>query len=734
MALTLWSRTMTFGAACFAAMYVFSSIVVAAEVAIPPRPPRPVDYDPTPLPKIELSAKHPRIWFSAADVPAMRERCRGPQAAVLERAKRQAEDLQQSDLSRAVGLAFLYQMTGEAAYARKAIAVAQGRKAFDWVTNFNAGYPYSGSWGMTDPLACVFDWCYDQLSGEDRQIIGGELRKELAHGPYRARFHEPEYMNVWLSEILALYGAGIDDALASEHLASYNRAIHQFAFMADAIHADGAMGDYQFQYLYFMLFPELWYRATGDNLFNTCGFYHNQPMYLMYSLLPDHGLLPNDGDGGFAGPGAEPWENRLSASEAYLFAWRNNNPHARWLAREAVKWPRGRPWQPWQQLAWSGDSGPEKPLSELPPVKLFPSNQIAIMRSGWNLNADSTDTVAAFYCRPMEGHTHYDAGHFTIYRGPDRMVQDAGFYCITTEAYYHRNFYTRTVAHNCVLIDDPNEELVHPDSQFMTALDGGQMAGDVAHYDQARRAGAGYGYRGEIGNFIDDPHYTYLFADLTPAYNARKAVRVTRSFLFLKPSTFLVADWVTSVNPQTPKRWLLQLPGQPALEGAEKVVAGESEAGIIESFDARRATITCGKSKLTLQTLAPQQAVLRRIGGPGYSAWSAGKNWEPPPYPAGYSAAGREEKQKKAEKASHCWRIEVQPAAEGATAVFLNVLDIAAADTVAPPRAAPLNRGEAIGCTLQRAGTSIEILFSPDGRAQVDGQEIGRSVPSLKPF
>jgi hypothetical protein len=282
-----------------------------------------------------------------------------------------------------------------------------------------------------------------------------------------------------------------------------------------------------------------------------------------------------------------------------------------------------------------------------------------------------------------------------------------------------------------VLIDDPDERLI-PDSRFMTSLDGGQVAGDFSHYGESKRAGIGVGYRGEIEVFVDDPRYTYLFADLTPAYQGTKAARVTRSFFFLKPGTFLVADWVTSVKPQSPKRWLLQLPARPTVEGTERVVAGTAEAGIVESSNARLATVTCGKSKLTLQNLAPERALLRRIGGPGYSAWSAGKNWEPPPMTA--DTPSMQHKRKLAEAASRCWRIEIEPAERGATAVFLNVLDVSAAGAVTPPRAVLVQRGEVVGAAVTRDGASMEILFSADGRARVDGTQIGRSVPPLQPF
>ena len=90
-------------------------------------------------------------------------------------------------------------------------------KRFGWVKPNEKSLPY-GQWyaGHADPLACVFDWCFDQLSDAERKAIGGVLREEVAFGPYRTRFHEPFWMASWLSEILALYGAGIDDKLAEK--------------------------------------------------------------------------------------------------------------------------------------------------------------------------------------------------------------------------------------------------------------------------------------------------------------------------------------------------------------------------------------------------------------------------------------------------------------------------------------------------------------------------------------
>jgi hypothetical protein len=699
-------------------------------------PPRPIAWDPAPLPEVKLPTTRPRIWFTAADLPVLRKRCQTTHAGDLQALQKNAEAGGGRSGVAAFCLAFLYQMTGEAKYAQQAIRLACEVKPFGWVRPNEQSLPY-GDWfaGQADPLACVFDWCYDQLSDADRKAIGGVLREELVRGPYRTRFHECWWMPAWLSEILALYGAGIDDALAAAALADYNRSIHQFVGVADEIHADGAMGDYHYQYREMMTWPEMWLRATGENLFEKSAFYRAQPEYLLYLIMPAGHWLANDGDGPTDVLGGLSYSFMPDAATFHFYGWRNNQPSARWLARHMQGWPHAGIERRWQAILWADDSRQEKPLRELPPVKFFPSNGVAILRSGWDLAANSTDTVAAFYCRPFESHTHLDAGHFVIWRGLDELAGRGGFYW-GTEHPYHHNYFRRTVPHNCLLIHDPDEGSSLRMGRFASANDGGQLPGDPAHYPLSHRLLMGnnpYFYRGEICCFADKPGFTYLFADLTPAYSAAKAGRVSRALLWLKPDSFVICDRLSATKAEFPKRWLLQMANRPTVHGAEKIVAGTSEAGIVEAADAHGAVIARGRSKLWLQTLLPERPLFRRIGGPGYGCWCDGKNWEPPP--------GSEEKMvEKGRDAAEAalatmrfWRIEIEPAERAADAVFLNVLDVGSADGAAPPAATPLRRDGAVGATLQRAAAH-EILFYPDGRVSIDGRVVGQASEPLKPY
>ena len=143
-----------------------------------------LDYDPAPLPHVQLPAEHPRVWFTAKDLPELRRRCQTTHKSYFDAIiDRGIQDGGQPGI-RPFNLAFLYQITGEPKYARQAIELARNVKPFGWVHPDGQSLPY-GEWyaGLADPLACVFDWCYDQLSPEERKAIGGALRKSCCTAP-----------------------------------------------------------------------------------------------------------------------------------------------------------------------------------------------------------------------------------------------------------------------------------------------------------------------------------------------------------------------------------------------------------------------------------------------------------------------------------------------------------------------------------------------------------------------
>src|SRR4029079_16879415 len=120
---------------------------------------------------------------------------------------------------------------------------------------------------------------------------------------------------------------------------------------------------------------------------------------------------------------------------------------------------------------------------------------------------------------------------------------------------YGINAYKRTVAHNSLLILDPSEKF---SVRFTNAAnDGGQLWTDedenlkgakIIAYD-ARRA------------------YTYICADLTPAYASKKASLVRRQLVYVRPGTVVILDRVISPHPEFQKVWQCYLSGAATQSG-----------------------------------------------------------------------------------------------------------------------------------------------------------------------
>ena len=110
------------------------------------------------------------------------------------------------------------------------------------------------------------------------------------------------------------------------------------------------MGDYLYQYRNMMLWPEMWLRATGENLFEKSSFYRSTPEYLLYSVLPAGHWLSNDGDGPQDAAGGLGYSFMPDLATFGFYAWRNNNPYARWFAAHMQGWPHAGWERPWQAI------------------------------------------------------------------------------------------------------------------------------------------------------------------------------------------------------------------------------------------------------------------------------------------------------------------------------------------------------------------------------------------------
>lgn len=268
-------------------------------------------------------------------------------------------------------------------------------------------------------------------------------------------------------------------------------------------------------------------------------------------------------------------------------------------------------------------------------------------------------------------HQHYEAGNFEIFRYAP-LATESGEYS-DWKSPHAANWLIRTIAHNCILIHQPDEVFNHNrrPSDGVIANDGGQgnnaiVAGTLEQWkkQQAKME------RGDIVAYQNTPEFMYVAGDCTKAYAPSKAAQVVRQLVFLRPHTFVIIDRVTSTKAEYGKTWLLHCTNEPKL--------GQ-----------RTAEIASGQGRLFVQTLLPKETRMEKIEGYTYG----GKTYE--------AAKGA------LNKAADRWRIEVKPASPRTGDLFVHALSTekAPAATVTTEGASVRVKGEGWEVMLDGKGT-----------------------------
>ena len=325
-------------------------------------------------------------------------------------------------------------------------------------------------------------------------------------------------------------------------------------------------------------------------------------------------------------------------------------------------------------LIFYNPSIPAKTLDSLPLSRLFPSpSGMMIARTKWDIDKKGENSNAMVVLMNMKeyqakNHTHLDIGHFGIYY-KGHLALDAGIYQGKDEnngwgKSNYVNYYARTIAHNSLLILDPNEPTPYEGSNVKAiSRDGGQFSFKNRAYDSTEEMlNAGKTAQilaTEISPGIA-PDYSYLKGDMTASYNVPKNVAdypakvdtVRRSFVFLNfknedvPGALIVLDKITSTNASFKKTWLLHSQNEPNING--------DEIGFESIQNGRNGKL---QNNVILPEINNQQ--IEKIGGAGKEYWVDGKNWGT----VTQEDAGQ-------------WRIELSPKQQALSDNFLNVIQV----------------------------------------------------------
>lgn len=331
------------------------------------------------------------------------------------------------------------------------------------------------------------------------------------------------------------------------------------------------------------------------------------------------------------------------------------------------------------------DSGLQpKPHSGLPLSRYFPYPiGTMIARTGWDDHVDPQSDTAVVEmkvgCVKFNNHMHLDSGAFQIYyRGA--LAIDSGIYQgdengdgkidSKTEGYgrvHDGHYYKQTIAHNCMLVYDPDEQVIWHSPRHNN---GGQRWPNQGREPNDLEVIQTQGYTsGEvlahaIGPDQQAPEFTHIKGDITDAYTS-KVSSYKRSFVFLNlgqsnvPAVLMVHDWMTTFDAGFDKYWLCHAMEEPVLsaDGKQFTINRSGAVGKYGSYSGR----------LVTSMILPQaeNRIVEKVGGQGREFEGLG----------GVNYPTRPLESIQTEEPGS-WRVQIRPKVESRNDVFFNVMQV----------------------------------------------------------
>ena len=523
------------------------------------------------IPATVLSAADgPSLVFSKDDLPALRQRIAGGDAAVAwEALKARADaccdpaspgyaDPERLDAepggqvrpqvlghtfgrrltSWAEDLGLAYQVTGDEKYGRHGAAILMAAVQRLPVTDPRPAKSFAGARGdIVRGLAVGYDWLGELLDAKQREqfarVAADYVRNILAEAHREGTWWVPyhNFMGVagGAAGCLALK---LRDAYPDEAPGWVTDCTQIVATYLDAgFDEQGACFEGTGYGVYGLtnatLFAEALRRSGGPDLLQHPKLLRVPHFYAM-SVLPGERVVEARNDANYAG---------LDNPLFLLLAQRRPSPLAAWL------WERCGGGTEALRIVWDSDLTPEAPSTL---CEHFEGRGLCVFRTGW----ETEDLMFSVEAGPYHKVTHNqaDKGSFTLYGLGQRWAIDSGYG--NNQLPGGRD---QTEAHNCVLIDGEGQAL----------------------------SGAGLGTDGTIARYADEPGYGYCLADATDAYNRNSAGKpgavvrhALRHALFLKPRGGVPAYAVVLddiVKDDDPHRytWLLHTAANTEIETEE---------------------------------------------------------------------------------------------------------------------------------------------------------------------
>ncbi|WP_300794117.1 heparin/heparin-sulfate lyase HepB [uncultured Bacteroides sp.] len=631
-------------------------------------------------------SEHPRLYLRSSDIPELKQRLKNPEIVKtikkMEKLSKNRTPEEESKAPAKSGFRYYaemrgvtsrvqldaldYLVSGDKSVARKAITAM-----LDTLRNTNYGTKGDLSRASGSMLMCgamVYDWCYDQMKDSEKKAYINEfvrIAKTMECG-YPPKNTEPiaGHSSEWMV-LRDMLSAGI--AVYDEYPDMYNYVVtmmykdyipaRNFIYSGHNYHQGSSYANVRFS----NDLISLWIMSR----MGAGAIYDSAQQFVLYDFIyrrrPDGQVLP----AGDTNPNRKGIANyALPALLAYSY-YKDG-----YLAYEYERTKKIDNHCLIFDILWK-DLNVEPKGPETLPLTKYSGTPFGwmIARTGWDENSVIAEMkINEHY---VGNHQHLDGGSFQIYyKGP--LALDAGTYQGSSGGYnspHNKNFFKRTVAHNSLLIFNPEEK-------FECHSYGGEDRTPFAGNDGGQRMpGDGWNTCRSFKDLLSDeyttgkvlahgtdadymaPDYSYLKGDITRAYSD-KVKEVKRSFVFLNlkseniPAALIVFDKIVSSNPEYKKQWLLHSIEEPTVKDGTFTVKRTKDGDSGMLYDT---VLLPEKGNLDINT----------IGGPGKEFWVNGENYpnEPrTPDPTNEKGA---------------WRVELSPKSHASEDYFLNVIQVA---------------------------------------------------------
>lgn len=503
-----------------------------------------------------------------------------------------------------------------------------------------------------EAFAYYYDLCFDAIKNDEKKEIMAAILERITwlddHHLLRSANFGGSHLH-YANKVVAYASIAIhgDAPWADEFI---NITYHNFKngfwpFYRYLTEEDGGFHmwwEYSRYYIFDELeFQTIWKNATGEDLFQENKWLEKTFYFLLYGLRDDLTCW-GTGDNHARGTG---WIHRAIFEK---IAGEYRNGYAKYSANKLEKERKGRPGidELVYDLLWEDDTVKPVSVENLPLVKAFQRVGAYVFREGWK----GDNVIALFKCTPIYffNHSHRDANSFEIWYNEDLAI-DSGYYDWYGSLHWF-NYYIRSIAHNTVLIYEPNE-VITPWNK-VKSNDGGQRFSQWQHEqpynveDLKREAF----HVADSQLLEDNEDYALAVGDATRAYSPHKCGQFKRYFLFLKRienwkhPIIVVFDKVISTKQEYVKIWLLHSINKPKIE--DNLI-----------------TIVNGGGKLWCYIVQPDDFDIRLVGGKGREFEVNGINYPPDTT-----------KKDDVEKWAGSWRVELREKMPRKETHYLNVL------------------------------------------------------------